>query len=374
MTRAFKPAPGAGILGLGSHLPETVRTNDHWPPTIPWRDEERRRQDMLAIHRSSSGHMNKMDPVIAGAQAAFAEDPFRGAVQRRVIADDAETADMEVDAARKALADANVAPEDIDIVLVHSLQPDLLHPSNAPAVQAKCGLSRAAAIALDTGCCSPHVMLAMAAPMVTSGAVRHVLCVCSSAPSRTSELDNPASPIFGDGASAFVVGPVPEGYGLLGQFLRTDGKYREAIVHAMFVEGRAHRDWFKRSGKVRLTTFAPDLGRETGLRQVEFCREASMEALAKASVTAEQTRLFLGPQSIAWLNGALAKSLGFGPDRTLDTFPEVANLGSATLAFNLETARAKGMLAGGDLVLAYTLGAGLTRAAVVFRHFDRRAA
>ncbi|MFO0756022.1 MAG: 3-oxoacyl-ACP synthase III family protein [Byssovorax sp.] len=359
----------AGILGLGACLPETIRTNDFWPPEFTRRDTERQKGDLLAIDRNSDGQPNRMDRIVAEAQARYAGDPFKGAVQRHVITDAEEPSDLEAEAGRRAVADAGVSPEAVDAVLVHSLQPDLLHPSNAPAVQDKCGLRNAVAIAVDNGCCSQVVMMALGRSMIESGSFRHVLCVSSSAASRTVEPMNPAAPIFGDGASALLLGPVPDGYGVVGQFLRTDGAFRDAVVNAVYVDGKPERQWHRHVGPIRLATFAPDRGRETGLRQVEFCLESSTAALVEAGLGLGDVDFFLGPQTIAWLNGALAEAVGVRPERTLDTFAEVANLGSATIAYNLLAARRRGLLRDRDLVLTYSPGAGLTRAAVAFRYW-----
>lgn len=361
----------AGILGLGAYLPEIVRTNDHWPPELRARDEERRKRDMLDVARSASGKANTMVREIAEGQASVANDPFKGAVKRHVIPDSMEPSDMEAEAGRRAIADSGVPKEAIDAVFVHSLQPDLLHPSNAPAVQDKIGLPNAVGIAIDNGCCSQIVAMALGRAMIESGRFKNILVVSSSAASRTVEIDFPAAPIFGDGASAYVLGPVPEGYGVMGQFLHTNGAFRDAVVHATFVNGQPERAWYKHAGLIRLTTFAPDMGRETGLRQVEFCKEAAGAALAEANLGFGDIDFFFGPQSVAWLNGALAASLGLPPEKTLDTFPEVANLGSVTLSFNLLTALQKGRVKDGDRVVAYSPGAGLTRAAVVFRHYKK---
>lgn len=355
------------IVGLGSCLPATIRTNDHWPPEFRERDEARRRRDIVDIERTAGGEAVELPRELAEGMRAHAGDPFRGALVRRVIGDDEEVSDLEAAAAVRAIAAAGLAPADIDAVLVHSLIPDLLHPSNAPAVQQKAGLSRAVAIAVDNGCASPHVAMVLADGMITGGRFRRVLVVCSSAPSRAVDLMNPASPVFGDAAAAYVVAPAPAGRGLLGQALRTDGSFRDAMVHASMVEGRPERAWHRHAGMIRLATLAPDRARESGRRQVEFCRDACGAALADAGLTLDDVDLFLGPQSIAWLNDALCRSLGLPPERTLDTFREVANVGSATLPFNLERALQSGRLRDGDVVLAYTPGAGLTRAAVVFR-------
>jgi 3-oxoacyl-[acyl-carrier-protein] synthase III len=149
--------------------------------------------------------------------------------------------------------------------------------------------------------------------------------------------------------------------------MNTNGKFRDAIVHAFVVDGKPQRDWYRGEGSVRLASFAPEMGRETGALQIDFCREAAGGALAIAEKTAKDVRLFLGPQSVVWLNGALAAGLGFTKEQTIDTFTEVGNISPATLAFNLQAADQRGMLSDGDLVLAYSPGAGLTRAAVLFR-------
>jgi 3-oxoacyl-[acyl-carrier-protein] synthase-3 len=367
MSRSSSPAAAAGILGVGSCLPPTIRTNDFWPPAFSRRDEDQRRRDVLAIDRRASGEATTMAPEIAEAQARHSHDPFKGSIRRHVITDDEQVSDLEAEAGRRALADARLPVEAVDALLVHSLTPDLLHPSNAPAVQDKCGLTRAVAIAVDNGCCSSHVMLSLAASMVQSGAYRHVLCVASSAASRTVDLMHPASPIFGDGASAFVVGPVPPGYGVMGQFLRTDGSFRDAVVNATMVDGKPERDWYRHQGPIRLASFDPDRARETGLLQVDLCREASAAALSRAGLSVADVAFFLGPQTLPWLNGALVRALNIPDDRTIDTFTEVANLGSSTLTFNLERAVRGGRLHNGDVLLTYSPGAGLTRAALVLR-------
>lgn len=356
-----------GIVGFGSALPSHVRHNDHWPAEFRARDEERRKRDIVDIERTADGQTVTIARELAEGAIPYADDPFRGAKERRVIADSEEISDFEAEAVRRAVASAGLTVDDIDAVLVHSLIPDLLHPSNAPAVQQKAGLSRAAAIAIDNGCASPHVGAVLGSGLVSSGAFRNVVVVCSSAASRAVDTMNPASPVFGDGASAYVVSRVGGDRGLLGQFIRTDGSFRDAMVHATMVDGRPERAWYKYEGAIRLATLAPDRARETGRRQVEWCQEACQGALESAGLGIDDVDFFFGPQSVAWLNSSLARSIGVPPERTLDTFPEVGNIGSATLAFNLERAWRTGRVHDGDTILAYTPGAGLTRAAVVFR-------
>src|SRR5690242_3088193 len=97
-----------GIVGLGSSLPQRIRSNEFWPPAFEPADDQRRRKDFLAIDRSPEGARNETAPEITAAMARFAEDPFWGARQRHVLDDGADTSDMEAEAARRAMRDAGV--------------------------------------------------------------------------------------------------------------------------------------------------------------------------------------------------------------------------------------------------------------------------
>src|SRR5205823_6471493 len=129
------------------------------------------------------------------------------------IDEHAETSDMEAEAARRAMRSAGVTPDRIDLVMVHSLTPDLLMPSNAPAVQAKCELVNATAWSVDVSCSSFQAQLLNAYALIKSGVYRNILLVQSQAASRVIDLESAGSTAFGDGASAVVVGEVREGYG-----------------------------------------------------------------------------------------------------------------------------------------------------------------
>jgi 3-oxoacyl-[acyl-carrier-protein] synthase-3 len=145
---------GVGILGMGSYLPPQIRGNDFWPSSFEPTDDAKRRKDFLAIERSSEGEKNAIPPEISVAMARFTGDSFWGARQRHVIDDEALTSDMEAEAARRAMREAGVRPDEIDLVIVHSLTPDCMMPSNAPALQAKLELTHAAAWSLDVSCAS----------------------------------------------------------------------------------------------------------------------------------------------------------------------------------------------------------------------------
>lgn len=359
-----------GIVGLGVALPAHVRENSFWDGVLTARDDAQRRGDVLAVERSASGEVNAMPEAIAAAIAATGDDLFRGAVQRRVIAEGANSSDLEAEAGRAAMADAGVSASEIDFVLVHSLVPDLLIPSNAPAVQDKLGLTHAAAWSLDVGCASFHAQLVTAHALVKAGTARRVLVIQSHVGSRSVDLRHALSTNFGDGAAAAVVAEVPAGFGLLGQWQRTDGSLRDGIVLAPVVDGEPRRQWWLGGGPQVLASFDRDAGKRAGLRAGEFCSEACTGALGAAGVSLDDIALYVGNQSLGWFVDACRRTLGLPVERAIDTFAEVANIGDAAIAFNLHAARERGRLHHGDLVLLYSPSAGFTRAGAVVRWYD----
>ncbi|MFI5290017.1 MAG: 3-oxoacyl-ACP synthase III family protein [Polyangia bacterium] len=358
---------GVGILGFGSYLPATVRGNDFWPKDFRPDGERERQKNLLAIERSTEGKENQVVPEIAAAMAQLGDDPFRGARLRHVIGEEEDPSDMEAEACRRAMRAAGVRPDEIDLVMVSSLVQDRLYPTNGPAIQAKCELTNATAWSLELGCASFQPQLIAAAALIRTGVYRRVLLVESSAASRTIDYQSAISLQFGDGAAAVVVGEVPAGRGLIGQFTRTDGSLREGIVNAPIVDGQPARRWDRAAGLIRLSSFAPELGKRAGLRSTEFCREACLGALASAGLAVSDVKLFLANQSVGWLVDACRRSIGVPAEKTYETFREVANIGAAAIPYNLGRAHREGRLEEGDVVLMYSPGAGFTRGAIVYR-------
>ena len=361
---------GIGIVGMGTALPRMRRENDHWAGRLTARTESQRRGDVLAVERSASGAKSELAPEVAAAmQALGSDDLFRGARVRYVLGDEEELADLEAAAVAAALTDAKVAPADVDLLLVHSLLPDKLIPNNGPALQAKCGLDNAAAWSLDVGCGSLQAQVITAAALLETGAFRCPVLVQSSSWSRFLDTSQPNSAGFGDAASALVLGAVPEGRGLLGHRVKTDGRLRDGIVFAPVHDGVPQRRWWDGScaGAVRMTSLDVQTGKQAGQRAGEFCRDACLGALEHAGLSLDDVDLFLCNQSTGWFVDACRRSLGLPADRTLDTFAEVANINESALVVNLERARQQGRLRDGAVVLLYSPSAGFTRSAVVLR-------
>jgi 3-oxoacyl-[acyl-carrier-protein] synthase III len=357
-----------GILGMGSYLPPKVRTNEFWGAGFIEKIEEKRNNDFLAIDRNSKGEKTaQVAPEIAAAMAALGNDPFFGAKKRHVIDDAAETSDMEAEAARRAMRNAKVTPDQIDLVMVHSLTPDLLMPSNAPAVQAKCELAHASAWSVDVSCSSFQAQLVNAWALIRSGVFRKILLVQSQAASRVIDLESAGSTAFGDAAAAVVVGEVPDGFGLRGHWLRTDGSLRDGVVITPVKDGVPQRRWDQSSAHAVFTSFDKDLGKVTGLQGTAYCEEACLGALSSAGAELKDVAMYIGNQSLGWFVDACRRRLALPSEKAFDTFQEVGGIGAVAVPFNMQRAAQAGRLQHGDLVLTYSPGAGFNRAALVYR-------
>jgi 3-oxoacyl-[acyl-carrier-protein] synthase-3 len=156
-----------------------------------------------------------------------------GISERRIVAPGQATSDLATEAARRALDHAGVAAADLDLVIVGTITPDMPFPAVSNLVQDRIGARRAAAFDLAAGCSGFIYGLATGAQFIASGLYRNVLVVGADALSRMVNWnDRSTCVLFGDGAGAAVLGPVPRGSGLLSFDLGSDGSGAELLCLA----------------------------------------------------------------------------------------------------------------------------------------------
>lgn len=188
-----------GILGIGTYLPPEVRTNDWWPKEVVARWSEKA---VRGEARAQSENVTEEERAILRAQAESQNDPFRGARERRVMPEGMLSVDMEVAAAEDALSRCNVAPAEIDLLLVQSAIPDYLDTNSAALVHHRLGLkSECYSLLVEAVCNSFQMQLALAIAMIRAGSASKALLVQSCAISRVLPYDEAYSTAFGDAAS-----------------------------------------------------------------------------------------------------------------------------------------------------------------------------
>ncbi len=354
--------PAIGVLGMGTFLPPTIRTNDWWPDAevARWRDK--------MAHRATGVDALALDDLAPGARltlaamGALADDPFRGARARRVMAPDMTTTDMEVAAAQEAMIRAGVEAGDIDAIMVQTPVPEHLMVNQACVTHRRLGLPERCLVLSTEAACNGFAMHATVAQgLIASGAARRVLSVHSSAITRVHGPQEPHSAWWGDGAAAVIFGSVTTGRGLLAASHHADGRGCEALV--LGVPGSA---WWDDGA---ITTHAVDRThtRAMLLGLVDRARASIHEVLEQAGLTPSDVDFYASHQGTAWLADVTRTHAGLDRADTIVTFPSLANMNSVNVPYVLAQAALEDRVRDGSVVVTFGGGLGETWSSLVFR-------
>lgn len=345
-----------GILGVGKYLPPATRKNDWWPADVVAR---------WPVARSGGAPPEGLSPSAQAIIAAMRDqsaDPFQGSLVRHVIDDGTKLVEIEALAARDAMERAGVSTDDVDLVLTCSTPTEYQLTNSACALHEALGLPREAfAVNLDGAQHALFLQLTLARSMILAGTARCALLVQSSAVSRLLDPADPISPMFGDGATAMVVGPVAANKGILAITHRTDGRLPNTLV-ASVPGGR----WYD-PGRSVLHMTDPAGMRDILLRTVDLSCESIAAALARSEHRPEDVDVFIMHQGMPWLRRLVQDHAGLGHARSLDTFGATAHMFGAFLPSTIVAARDQGILGDGDLVVLAGGGNGMSYGAAVVR-------
>ena len=352
----------AGIAGIGTFLPEHVRTNDAWPASFGVRE-----------HHEGDRTFNDIPKAEDEVAAALVErdlereasDPFLGALRRHVADDALSASEAEIIAGRRALAEAGIAGGEVDLVLSNSMVPDRVAlPPSAVDVAHTLGCHRAQALGIEAACATAVSQLEIARAYVEAGLARVVLLTQSHLMLRTFPLTHPACPGLGDAASAMVVtadGPLV----LRGTYGVTHGEFGRAVVWLRGKEDSTDTPWWKAGTSYRLGSRAPEQTKVLMRDTVSYAASTVREACARAGVDVERIDVLASVQPRGFLPGAMAERLGLPRSRAITTYEDIAHVGVCGPVFNLVKARELGLIRPGGLIALYAQGAGFTRAAAV---------
>jgi 3-oxoacyl-[acyl-carrier-protein] synthase-3 len=282
-------------------------------------------------------------------------------VERRVLAPGETALSMELRAARAVLAAAQRSPGDVDLAIVGSFLPDQIGVGNSAFLARELGLS-CAAWNVESACSSALAGLRTAAALVATGQHERALVVSSCSYTRYVDDRDTLGWFFGDAAAAFLVGPTPPGFGLLGAEGVHTGETCGSFYYDIFDDPAA-------GPRVRIQASAASgqLIRDASEGYVRRCCEGAARA---AGVTLAEIDFFVFNTPVAWFATFAAHVLGVDPGKTLSTYPRYANIGPAVLPVNLYEAAATGRIRAGDRVLLFTIGSVSSAGAVVMRWGD----
>jgi 3-oxoacyl-[acyl-carrier-protein] synthase-3 len=284
-----------------------------------------------------------------------------GIKERRIAAEGELTSTMGAIAARAALDDAGLAPEDIDLIILATSTPDQTFPASAVAVQAELGITQGAAFDVQAVCSGFIFALTTADNYLKSGMFKRALVIGAEAFSRILDWeDRSTCVLFGDGAGAVVVeaqklNGVMTDRGILATCLRTDGRYRDKL----YVDGGPSS-----TGTVgHLRMDGPEVFRHA----VTKISEVIGTILDQAGYKASDIDWFVPHQANKRILDGAAKKLGLDKNRIIITLDKHANTSAASIPLALNTAQADGRIKTGDLVLLEAMGGGFTWGAVLLR-------
>lgn len=344
-----------GVVAIGTYLPDEVRRNDWWPAELVARWMEARRPPALPP-AATPGIARVID-----AMKRQAVDPFQGVTERRVMAADMASVDMEVAAAEQAIARAGIDRAEIGAVFTHTAVPEYLLSNTASILHHRLGLApRCFSMEASASGFSFLMQLALAEQQVVLGRARYVLCVQSCAASRLVDVEDPHSPLLGDGAAAVIVGAV-EGASVVASSYRTDGTKPRTLV-ATVAGGR----WYD-EGRVSLHRADPGHALQTFLETADRAKDVIDDVLAIAGVAASDVAFFGGHQGTPWLREVIQDVTGLVNARTVDVFATTGYMVAVSIPFVLDRALQDAMIQPGDLVLLFGGGVGASYGGTLLR-------
>ncbi|MBX3228582.1 MAG: hypothetical protein KIT84_08010 [Labilithrix sp.] len=295
------------------------------------------------------------------ALAALANDPFQGAVERRVVADDMTASDMETLAAREAIARAGIDKDEIGLVLSHQICVDYINVPSAAMVAGKLGLpQRTMVMGTDAACNSFMLQLSLAQAMIQSGAIKYALLTQSSALTRFPDSGEMIDAWGGDAGSAVVLGEVSEGRGLLSFSHHQNGNLWGALLCG--VPGKRWQD-------DRCVIYSEDRAANLDMvvRMADRAKQFVGEALEKARLAPSDVSFFAGHQGFKWLLPVTQACAGLAHAKTVEHFHYTGTVSSVNLPLQLAVAEKEGLLRPGDVVAGFSGGTGMTWSGMAMR-------
>ena len=288
-----------------------------------------------------------------------------GVVERHVADPGVGTSALAVPAARQAVAQAGLTPDDIDLIVVGTTTPDTVFPSTACLVQHEIGASNAWGFDLGAACSGFTYALTTAAELVSTGSHRHALAI--GADVMTSILDyqdRTTCVLFGDGAGAAVVSPANEDEPAIIDFSHEiDGSGGPALC---LPAGGSLRPASHETVDQRLHFIRQD-GQAVFKFAVRKTTEICKRILEKNEIGVDQLDLFVSHQANKRIIMSAAERLGLDEKKVVVNIERYGNTTGATIPLALADSIADGRLNKGDLVLLASVGAGFTVGSVLLR-------
>ena len=322
----------AGIVGVGVCLPERVLTNDDLAQMVDTND-------------------------------AWIQERT-GIRERRIAAADQAASDLGLVAARQALDNAGVTPQDIDLIIVATATSDMQFPATACVIAEKLGLNTTPAFDVTAGCTGFIYALTIGSQFIINGFYRTVLVIGAEVLSKvTNWTDRETCILLADGAGAVVLRPVAADQGILAMKLGADG----AGGKELFLPAGGSRMPLTAEGLAANLNKLHMNGSEVFKFAMKMLPEVTGQALDMAGLTTEDIALIIPHQANLRIIEAAARRMELPMEKFMVNLDRYGNTSSASIPIALHEALATGRIKAGDALVLTGFGAGLTWGAVVLR-------
>ncbi len=322
----------AGIIGMGQSYPEGILTN----------------ADLEKIVETSDEWITTRT----------------GIKQRHKAAPDEYTSMFGTAAALQAIERAGLTPADIDIIVCATTTPDQIMPSTGALIQARIGAVNAAGMDVFAACSGFLYGITMVESMIRTGQIRHALVIGAEVLTKYVDYtDRGTCVIFGDGAGAAVLGPVPEGKGILATKIKSDGRYEEQLYcpGGGTKLGTTHETIDNRDHYFKMK------GNELFKVAVRSMAEISAEMIETAGYAVDDIDLVIPHQANQRITDAVASRLGVPEDKVFSNIADMGNTSSASIPIAMDECIQTGRIKEGSLVLLTAFGGGVTWGGTVIR-------
>jgi 3-oxoacyl-[acyl-carrier-protein] synthase III len=315
------------VRSVGAYLPARIMTNDDLAKLVDTSDE-------WIVQRT-------------------------GIKQRHIAAEGENTSDLATVAGRRALENAGLTPEDIDLIIVATTTPDMTFPATAAVVQQKLGMHHGAAFDLQAVCSGFVYAVGTADSYLKNGMAKRVLVIGAETASRILDwTDRSTCVLFGDGAGAVVMElsrDKDQERGVLATSLRSDGHQ----WNKLYTDGGPSST--QSLGHIRME------GREVFKHAVGMITDVVVDVLEKTGHKVGDVDWLVPHQANKRIIDGAGLKLGIPPEKTVVTVDRHANTSAASVPLALNTAVADGRIKRGDLVLLEAMGGGFTWGSALVR-------
>lgn len=320
-----------GIIGVGKYLPKKILTNFDLEKMVDTSDE-------WIIQRT-------------------------GIKERRIASEDEATSDLTTEAARDALRDAGLLAEDIELIIVATITPDMQFPSTACFVQEKIGAKKACCFDISAACAGFVYGIVTANGFISQGIYRNALVIgAEKLSSITDWKDRNTCVLLGDGAGAVVLAEVNEG-GILSSYLGSDG----AQADLLYLPGGGSKNPATYKTVRDRMHYLKMRGSELFKVAVIKMAESVQKALERANLSCKDIDWLIPHQANMRILLATAKRIGLSRKKIYLNIERYGNMSSASTATALCEAVREKKIKKGDIVVLDAFGGGLVWGACVIR-------